>query len=74
VSVDPSSRGWNEHKHRPGPVPLVDVNGVAQLSLWSSVGVPPASLGSNGDVCFRFDGAAGTTLYQKRSGAWVAVA
>lgn len=43
-------------------------------SLLSGTGVPAAGLGKNGDVYVRSDGGAGTALYQKRAGVWVAIA
>jgi hypothetical protein len=43
-------------------------------ALFGGSGVPAAGLGANGDVYFRSDGGAGTTMYQKRAGAWVATA
>lgn len=36
------------------------------------IGVPSNAVGSNGDFSFRVDGGAGSCLYQKRAGAWVA--
>ena len=41
-------------------------------TLFASLGVPAVGLGVNGDFCLRQDGSAGTCLYQKRAGAWVA--
>jgi hypothetical protein len=35
-------------------------------------GVPSNSVGANGDFYFRSDGGAGTCIYQKRIGVWVA--
>lgn len=46
----------------------------AGVGVWFGVGVPPNTLGSNGDLAVRTDGGAGTTIYQKRAGAWVATA
>lgn len=37
-------------------------------------GVPNNAMGNNGDICFRFDGGAGTTMYQRRAAVWVATA
>lgn len=41
-------------------------------TLLSGSGVPGAGLGVNGDFYFRIDGAAGSSLYMKRAGAWAA--
>ena len=55
--------------------PLSLGNGAAVgLGLWSGSGVPAAGLGANGDIYFRSDGGAGTTMYQKRAGTWTATA
>jgi len=43
-------------------------------TIFTGTGVPAAGLGANGDFFFRQDGAAGTCVYQKRAGAWVATA
>ncbi len=51
--------------------------GIATASgtFWVGTGVPPNSLGQNGDVYSRTDGgAAGSRIYQKQAGAWVATA
>ncbi len=37
-------------------------------------GVPANAVGNNGDIAFRQDGGAGTAMYQRRVGVWVAVA
>jgi hypothetical protein len=42
-------------------------------ALWAGSGAPNNSNGSNGDIYFRSDGGAGTTIYQRRSGAWVGI-
>lgn len=39
---------------------------------WHGFGVPSNTLGGNSDQYWRLDGGAGTTIYQKRAGAWVA--
>lgn len=39
-------------------------------TIWQGSGVPGAGNGGNGDIYFRTDGAAGTRLYFKASGAW----
>lgn len=39
---------------------------------YSGAGVPNAAIGNNGDLYVRTDGAAGSCIYQKRGGAWVA--
>ena len=44
------------------------------LTVWGCVGVPPATLGQNGDYALRQDGAASAHLYFKASGAWGAIA
>jgi hypothetical protein len=51
-----------------GPLPMD-----AGLMLRAGVGIPPNSVGDNGDFYFRKDGAAGAAIYQKRAGVWVAV-
>jgi hypothetical protein len=43
-------------------------------TLLGGTGVPAVGTGSNGNFYFRLDGAAGAAIYQKRAGAWVAVA
>lgn len=43
-------------------------------SLRVGSGVPADSMGLDGDFYFRTDGGAGTAIYQRRTGAWVAVA
>jgi acetoacetate decarboxylase len=40
--------------------------------LFSGTGVPLTVMGRNGDYYFRNDGGAGTCMYQKRAGSWVA--
>lgn len=40
--------------------------------LFGGTGVPNNANGNNGDIYFRSDGGAGTTIYQRRAGAWVA--
>lgn len=39
--------------------------------LYANTGAPNNANGANGDIYFRADGGAGTTIYQKRAGAWV---
>jgi len=41
--------------------------------LRMTVGVPSNANGINGDICFNRDGAALTTIYHKRAGAWVGI-
>ena len=41
-------------------------------SLWIGSGAPANGNGANGDIYFRTDGGSGTTIYQRRSGVWVA--
>ena len=36
-------------------------------------GAPSNANGANGDLCWRTDGGAGTTIYHKRAGAWVGI-
>jgi hypothetical protein len=43
-------------------------------TLFSGAGAPASAQGANGDLYLRTDGGAGTTIYQKRAGAWVATA
>ena len=45
---------------------------VQGVTLYSGSGAPNNSMGANGDIYFRSDGGAGTTMYQRRAGAWVA--
>lgn len=40
--------------------------------LYAGTGVPNNANGANGDIYFRSDGGAGTTIYQRRAGTWVA--
>lgn len=42
-------------------------------ALWGGSGIPPVGGGNNGDFYFRADGGAGTSIYMKRGGAWVAI-
>lgn len=57
---------WNE---RNGLMP-----GIGEPTFYTVSGANPAAgLGVNGDFAFRYDGAAGTTIFQKRAGAWVEV-
>lgn len=44
-----------------------------QQNLLYGKGVPPASFGSNGNYYFRSDGAGGSYIYFKASGAWTAI-
>lgn len=51
-------------------------NGVAAQTsrvFYVTGGAPNNANGNDGDVCFRTDGGAGTTMYHKRGGAWVGV-
>lgn len=43
-------------------------------TILGGTGVPAAATGSDGAFYFRLDGTAGAAIYQRRSGAWVAVA
>lgn len=40
--------------------------------IFAGTGVPNNANGNNGDFYFRSDGGAGTCIYQRRAGAWVA--
>jgi hypothetical protein len=42
--------------------------------LLGGTGVPANTMGQDGNIYFRYDGAAGTTIYQRRAGTWVATA
>lgn len=42
-------------------------------AIYCGTGVPPAGTGANGDFAFNAAGGAGTTIYQKRAGAWVGI-
>ncbi len=47
--------------------------GAGGLNSYLSIGGPPPNtIGNQGELALRQDGGAGTTLYQKRAGAWVA--
>lgn len=65
---DPTSYGYQEGVL--GQIPSFIRLG--SIRLHSGTGVPSASLGANGDIYFRNDGAAGanTTIYFKAAGAW----
>lgn len=41
--------------------------------LFAGTGAPNNANGQNGDVYFRSDGGAGTTIYQKRAGSWTGI-
>lgn len=49
--------------------------GVAQaaIKITAGTGVPNNADGSNGWIYIRSDGGAGTTIYHKRTGAWVGI-
>lgn len=51
-------------------------DGATQVAtgLLAGTGVPTNSVGQNGDFYFRSDGGAGTAIYQRRGGVWVATA
>jgi len=55
-----------------GQKPLGFPLGVGNLYFVN--GVPSNAIGKNGDIAFRLDGGAGTTIYQKRAAVWVATA
>lgn len=44
------------------------------VNMYSGQGVPPNALGTDGSFYFRYDGGAGTAIYQRRAGVWVATA
>lgn len=48
------------------------VLGPTALNAYTFVGVPPNTVGRQGELAIRQDGGSGTTLYQFRAGAWVA--
>lgn len=50
--------------------PIIIVNGIA---VYFSAGAPSNAVGANGNFYFRSDGAALTTIYQKRAGAWIGI-
>ena len=50
---------------------ILNVSGNRADNLSSGSGLP--SGGNNGDFYFRTDGGTGTSIYMKRSGAWVAI-
>jgi len=41
--------------------------------LFAGTGAPNNTNGNNGDIYFRSDGGALTTIYQRRAGAWVGI-
>lgn len=43
-------------------------------TVYFVTGVPVNSVGKDGDIAFRTDGGAGTTMYQRRAAVWVATA
>lgn len=52
-----------------------DSHGVqTSAGLYANAGVPAVGIGANGDFYFRSDGVAGTRIYHKEAGAWVATA
>lgn len=44
-----------------------------KAGLLAGEGAPDAGAGNNGDIYFRSDGGALTTIYQKRAGSWVGI-
>jgi len=42
----------------------------SSLGIYGGAGVPSNSNGVNGDIYFNSTGGTGTTMYQKRAGAW----
>lgn len=53
------------------PKLLWDINSGPGLRM--TLGAPSNANGANGDICFRQDGGAMTTIYQKRAGVWVGI-
>jgi hypothetical protein len=45
----------------------------SSLGIYGGTGVPSNSNGVNGDIYFNSTGGSGTTMYQKRAGAWVGI-
>jgi hypothetical protein len=62
---------YAHNKIYPGP----DEAGAFQTScgICAGVGAPANGNGNDGDIYFRSDGGAGTTIYQRRAGAWVGI-
>jgi hypothetical protein len=50
------------------------IAGSALAAFLVGVGVPPVTLGVDGQIYFRLDGSPGAVIYQRRAGAWVATA
>jgi hypothetical protein len=42
-------------------------------TVYFVTGVPVNAVGINGDISFRTDGGAGTTIYQRRASVWVGI-
>jgi hypothetical protein len=54
--------------------PATDAGATQTTSgLYAGTGAPNNTNGANGDFYFRADGGASTTIYQKRTGAWVGI-
>lgn len=72
---------WNMHildkqtwVQMAGVLSVPNLGGALQANgIWQGAGVPSNTFGSNGDMFFRTDGSAGTTIYQRRAGAWVGI-
>jgi hypothetical protein len=47
-------------------------SGAQQPQQFAGTGVPNNAMGNNGDVYYRQDGGAGSCIYQRRAGVWVA--
>ena len=45
----------------------------AACGLYANTGAPNNANGADGDIFFRADGGASTTIYQRRAGAWVGI-
>lgn len=58
-----------------GPMRPAQDTGAIQTAcgLYAGTGAPNNSNGQNGDIYFRGDGGASTTVYQRRAGSWVGI-
>jgi hypothetical protein len=73
--------GVDDHVYLKGKLSLGDkfypatdgAAGQAATAIYGNTGAPNNANGANGDFYFRADGGAGTTIYQRRAGAWVGI-